>query len=233
MTVWTQLVAEVEFEPSDRKFRFFELTRSLLVRHPDRDDFDGCWMSTIGRGPIAPGYSGLIVIEDLTHPVRMAPEDIFIIWYGDEVGRGVVAEPLFKAPMEPTADEMRRWADSGSLWPEQDWDLCIWSDDALLDTFVELAADDRTPKNEFFLSLLYGRVGDAVRSGTVSKRTVDLIEELGDSDHQPLRRFAQRAKTLLARPELFDYDGWRRAGLSKDETGWPRAGPPHHPASEP
>lgn len=233
MSVRTQLVAEVEFELSDRKFRFFELTRSLLVRHPSRDDFDGCRMSTIGRGPIAPGYSGLIVIEDLTHPVRMAPEDRFIIWYGDEVGRGVVLEPLFKAPMEPTAVEVRRWADSGSLWPEQDWDLCIWSDDGLLDTFVELATDDRTQKHEFFLSLLYGRVGDAVRSGMVSKRTADLIEELGDSDHQPLRRFAQRAKALLARPELFDYDDWCRGGLTKDEADWPPAGLPPQPAAEP
>jgi hypothetical protein len=233
MSVGTQLVAEVEFELSDRKFRFFELTRSLLVRHPDRDDFDGCWMSTIGRGPIAPGYSGLVVIEDLTHPVRMAPEDRFIIWYGDEVGRGVVLEPLFKDPMGPTADELRRWADSGSYTPEQDWDLCIWSDDSLLDTFVELATDDRTQKHEFFLSLLYGRVGDAVRSGMVSKRTVGLIEELGDSDHQPLRRFAQRAKALLATPQLFGYDDWCRGGLSKDDADWPPAGLSPQPAAEP
>jgi len=181
----------------------------------------GCQLS--GGTRWLPATPGSWSSKDLTQPVRFAAGVGFVVWYGGEVGHGVIAEPLFERSLDPTPDEIRRWASSDCLVPDPDWDLCIWSDDAFLPTFVQLATDRRIRHPDFFLRLLYGRVGDAVRSGQVSSRTTELITELVGSQHQQLRRFAQRAASLVARPELFEYDDWCMGVLSRDPNPWPPA----------
>src|SRR6266498_4073214 len=62
----------------------------------------------------------------------------------------------------PTAEDLRTWAyDSSSEEPAQDWDLSL-ATIPYDDLFLEFASDVDCPKRDYFLSLLYLIVGDAV-----------------------------------------------------------------------
>ena len=78
-------------------------------------------------------------------------------------------------PLDPTDAEIRSWAyDVEAVEPVQDWDLIIWglADPNLL---AELASDSGCPTQSYFLSCLYGRVGDEVRTGRVEDSTWDSL----------------------------------------------------------
>ncbi len=97
----------------------------------------------------------------------------------------------------------------------------VWSNGDLRATFLELACEGWCRQAEFFLHLLYGVVGDSVRSDRVSSDVVDLVAVAGDSDDAGIRRFARRAGALLSDPGLFDYELWCEGGLSREIDPWP------------
>lgn len=102
-----------------------------------------------------------------------------------------------------------------ALEPAQDWDLAIWDSDELGDLFFELARDGSCRNHRYFLHLLYGRVGDAVRSGQVDDSIHQLIARSAAAEGASRRLFAHRAETLIGSPATFDYDEWCGGGLSR------------------
>ena len=128
-----------------------------------------------------------------------------------------VLGPTFEQPMAPRPDELRLWADSDALEPLQDWDLAIWDSNELADLFFELAQDGACRNHRYFLHLLYGRVGDAVRSGRVDDSIHQLIAQCAAAEDAGRRLFAHRAETLIGSPATFDYGEWCGGGRSRSD----------------
>ena len=115
---------------------------------------------------------------------------------------------MFEDVVNPTPEEIRAWAfDPDALEPMQDWDLILECDELCL----SLASDSRCPKRTYFLHILYLTVGDAVRTSFLS-RSRDVIERLlaaGERSEEPaVRRWAERARGLIADPTRFNYPAW-------------------------
>lgn len=55
----------------------------------------------------------------------------------------------FESELDPTAEELRRWASSGDLAPMQDWDL-ILSLHEPVDELLDLWRNARGPQASFF-----------------------------------------------------------------------------------
>lgn len=212
-----QYVAQSLVEHSDRKFRFVDRTRSICLRLPGQAESQvtGCLLSTVGGEPFAPGFHGPVVVERLLSDLNLSAGDQFTYWYGGDIGTAEVLGPLFEQPAAPTAAELRVWADSDAMQPMQDWDLLIWDNDDHAGTFLELAAAGACRNHQFFLHLLYGRVGDAVRSGRVDPSVLGLVGAASETGDNGLTTFARRAADLLADPSTFDYAEWCEGGLSR------------------
>ena len=121
---------------------------------------------------------------------------------------------FFKEPMQPTESELRTWADSDALEPVEDFDILIWDSEDLADSFLDLAREGSCRSNRYFLHLLYGRVGTAVRAQSVDQSVDRLIAEAEQSDDLGVRKFAERARSLIADPETFEYEAWCNGQLA-------------------
>lgn len=212
-----QYVAQSQVEHSDRKFRFVDRTRSICVRLRGQaeNEVTGCLLSTVGGEPFAPGFRGAVVVERFLSDLNLSIGDQFTYWYGGDIGTAEVLGPVFEHPTAPTAAELRVWADSDAMQPVQEWDLLIWDNDELAATFLELAAVGACRNHQFFLHLLYGRVGGAVRSGRVDPSVHGLVRAASQAADNGLTTFARRAANLLADPTRFDYTEWCEGGLSR------------------
>ena len=101
---------------------------------------------------------------------------------GSKEQRTVCPDGFFRDVVNTTPSEVRSWASKNYYLPDQDWNVMIWLDDDLLPIFIELAQDEDCPNQIFFLELLYGRVGDAVRRrGGVDRVTVEMVSQLAGS----------------------------------------------------
>ena len=113
-------------------------------------------------------------------------------------------------PWNPTADEIKAWAFSEDLWPEQDWDLAVndGRNDFLL---IQLACDESCPKRDFFLHSIYFMVGDSVYSNAPVERIEELRELISKVPHEAsseIDKWRREAMDLLRDPSKFEYDYW-------------------------
>jgi len=130
----------------------------------------------------------------------------------------VIPRGFFKDAVNPTDDEIIRWAYiDGTHYPpeiEQDWDLYI-AEPERADIFIRLASDRKCPNRKFFLSCLYLLIGDAIRSNGqtwpipkasawIAKQTLDLPDDVN--------LFLNRSKELINNPQNFDYGKWCDGG---------------------
>ncbi len=117
-----------------------------------------------------------------------------------------------KSTSNPTAEELRAWAfDASEAEPAQDWDLILsWL--PYDDVYLELASSRDCPKADYFLSLLYFIVGDAVRTEFGSRKKEAIQDLLSKAQTRfpahVIHLWVQRSRDLLAHPERFCYEDW-------------------------
>lgn len=116
-----------------------------------------------------------------------------------------------KDPWNPSSEEIRSWAYSDALIPDQDWEL------AVIDTLkkqrlcLALAADPDCPNKQFFLGCLYVFTGD-----TISDTVPHPIEELKDlleraasyTNNEEIRLWWERSMALIQHPGNYTYEYW-------------------------
>jgi hypothetical protein len=116
--------------------------------------------------------------------------------------------------VNPTPEELRRWALSRDLEPMQDWDL-ILADEANGDVLIDLVEQGMRPTT--FLRSLYVLAGDGVRTAFHSctcQSLQRLAERASGSEHAWVRTWGRRTEALIAHPETFDYGAWCDGGLA-------------------
>jgi hypothetical protein len=121
--------------------------------------------------------------------------------------------------VQQSASELRAWAYHPDSVPLQsmppDWDLLV-AGDHLVGTLLELAMDRACPARRFALHCLYIYAADAIRTNFRAhpkrrlRRLVEQAEEHGD---ELMVIWAHNVRSLLARPEQFDYRDWCEGGL--------------------
>jgi hypothetical protein len=94
-------------------------------------------------------------------------------------------ETFFKDYINPTKEELTKWAYSNAYQPEQDFELFVVDDTEFT---LSLAEDDKNPARDFFLGSLYVFAGDCVRAqGEGSNNTKDTLKNYClPLKHQPL-----------------------------------------------
>jgi len=117
-----------------------------------------------------------------------------------------------RSQYNPTAEDVTRWAyDASAAAPLQDWDL-ILSHTPYEPLFLKFASADDCPKREYFLSVLYLIVGDAVRTHfrTRSREDVERLLSLAEQEFPAywVHLWVERSRELLAKPDSFRYDDW-------------------------
>lgn len=126
---------------------------------------------------------------------------------------------MFKDVFNPTVSEIRHWAYSDQLCPEQDWDLYILHDDNLA-LFLELAADDQCAAQGFFKHMIYLYVAEGFRTEeSHAERKVKLqyclylgLQFNGEVIEQWKRDIAKLFKSHFL---FFSYEKWmKKATLS-------------------
>jgi hypothetical protein len=124
----------------------------------------------------------------------------------------------FEDVVNPTADELRKWAaDPNAMYPDdmsQDFDLMV-ADWGRINLIVELASDSSCPNRTFFVGVLYLMAGDCVRTSGGTQdipKLKELLQRLAQSDSPELQLFRSRALELLKDPSTFDYNLWCNAG---------------------
>ena len=122
------------------------------------------------------------------------------------------------SPSSSIEADLRAWAYSEELEPQEDFDLMITGcgHERL---FLEWAADEACPKAEYFLGCLYLFVGDAVRTGykTSSRAEVEGLLGLAEGGAcESLHEWVDRSRRLIADPESFDYDLWCAGGYARE-----------------
>lgn len=110
----------------------------------------------------------------------------------------------------PTQEEIKIWAYSDGLAPEQDWELAVNSFEniPMICRFID---DEKCKHIPFFLSCLYVFTGDIVRSveADVIKELITLLDQAGTSaKSDELKNWIDRSKHLIQHPEDYDYNHW-------------------------
>ncbi|MDR0271596.1 hypothetical protein [Paenibacillus sp.] len=110
----------------------------------------------------------------------------------------------------PAPEEIKEWAYSNEMIPDQDWELAVNSFEniPMICTFVE---DGECRHTSFFLSSLYVFTGDIVR-GRKNKEIqrlnmlLDRIELTAKSEQ--LKAWIVRSKHLVQYPKTYTYAYW-------------------------
>lgn len=114
-------------------------------------------------------------------------------------------------PWNPSSEEIRRWAYSDALIPDQDWELAVVDTPENQRLCLTLAADLGCPKRQFFLGCLYVFTGD-----TISDTVPHPIEELNDlleraaahGNSDDIRLWRERSMVLIQQPGIYTYEYW-------------------------
>ena len=125
-----------------------------------------------------------------------------------------------RAPYNPRAEDLSEWAYRASAQePVQDWDL-ILSHSPYESLYLKFASSNDCPKQEYFLSLLYLIVGDAVRTQYRTRRREDVERLLKEAEQKfPshwVQLWVQRARALIAGKQPFRCDDWCAGVLARD-----------------
>ncbi len=114
----------------------------------------------------------------------------------------------FEDEVNPTPEELRRWAYSGVGEPMEDFDVII-GDLHMLPTLMELVADPACANRKTLLNGMYCLVGHEDRSDPRLAKAVEAAAASGDAW---LRTWGERAEDVLQSPQDFRRDDW---------CGWP------------
>lgn len=123
---------------------------------------------------------------------------------------------MVKDPWNPQDSEIRAWAYSDEIWPEQDWDLsvCNGEHDSMIH---ELAENSTCPKRRFFLHALYFLIGDAMHCGSDQRRAVlkDWLCSLPEASQKDVGDWQNEALDVLNGKVDFEYDYWCDPALGR------------------
>jgi hypothetical protein len=125
-----------------------------------------------------------------------------------------------RAPYDPRAEDLSEWAyDPSAKEPVQDWDLTL-AHIPYESLYMKFASSSDCPKQEYFLSLLYLIVGDAVRTQYQTRSREDIERLLSEADRNfPsywIHLWLKRSRGLIAEPGKFRYDDWCFGNLARD-----------------
>ena len=104
----------------------------------------------------------------------------------------------------PTNDEIRSWAYSGTHEPMQDWEIIIAFPERL-DVLLECVGDDNCPGRRTLVWSLYCLVG---HSDLADARISDGVSRGEASDNRWLQTWARRARRAIEHPATLDRDEW-------------------------
>ncbi|TDX99218.1 UNVERIFIED_CONTAM: hypothetical protein BJ099_117100 [Lysinibacillus xylanilyticus] len=111
---------------------------------------------------------------------------------------------MFKDPWNPTQEEIKKWAYSDEMEPEQDWELAIYKIEniPMICTFVE---DERCERTSYFLNTLYVFTGDMVRVGREIQKLSQLLDTIENTTKsKELKLWIERSQFLIEYPEYYD-----------------------------
>lgn len=119
---------------------------------------------------------------------------------------------MFADVFNPTINEIRAWAYSDQLCPEQDWDLYLLNDDNLA-LFLELASDDQCPTQDFFKHMIYLYVAEDLRTERSNSVRKAKLRYYLDMDVLTKSLVVERwkgdiAKLLNSHFYFFSYEKW-------------------------
>ena len=110
----------------------------------------------------------------------------------------------------PTPEEIKAWAYSDEMIPEQDWELAVnsFGNIPMICSFID---DENCNHISFFLSSLYVYTGDIVRSGDIQE--IEMLKMLLDkvaisAKSEKLTDWIKRSKYLIHQPNTYDYTYW-------------------------
>ncbi len=106
--------------------------------------------------------------------------------------------------VNPTPEEIRRWAYSSSPEPVEDFDTIVGQPE-MLSTLIELVGESACPKRQFLLGSLYCLVG---HSPHADERISDAARTASASADPWLRTWALRTTRILDEPGTFTRDDW-------------------------
>lgn len=116
---------------------------------------------------------------------------------------------FFIDPVNPTKEELTKWAFGNYYQPMQDFELFVVADPMFILSFAE---NNNCPTNEFFLRALYVFVGDAVRVNYKNSIKVEKIKELikqaSFSKNENVKKFSERSAFLVENPSSYNYEQW-------------------------
>jgi hypothetical protein len=110
----------------------------------------------------------------------------------------------FVDEVNPTPEEVRRWAYSGAPEPMQDFDIIV-AEPEMLPTLLNLVGDHGCPKRKFLLGSLYCLIG---HSSLDDLRITEAARQASTSDDAWLRTWGRRANAVLAHPATRDREDW-------------------------
>lgn len=115
-----------------------------------------------------------------------------------------------KDPWNPTLDEVRTWAYSSALIPEQDWELAVVDKPESQQLCLDLAADPDCPNRQFFLGCLYVFTGDTVsdKGSHPMDELNDLLERAARSNDKLVQAWVERSRALILEPSDYTYAYW-------------------------
>ncbi|MFV8228684.1 hypothetical protein [Mycolicibacterium fortuitum] len=113
-------------------------------------------------------------------------------------------EPSFVDVVNPTLEEIRAWAYSGSFEPMQDWDLII-ADVDNLELLLELVGDPACSAREYLLGSLYCLVGHSDRTDPRLLRTAESARASSDAW---IATWGRRVCQAAEHPSDFDRTDW-------------------------
>ncbi|WP_427108551.1 hypothetical protein [Lysinibacillus xylanilyticus] len=111
---------------------------------------------------------------------------------------------MFKDPWNPTQEEIKKWAYSDEMEPEQDWELAIYKIEniPMICTFVE---DEQCERTSYFLNTLYVFTGDMVRVGREIQKLSQLLDTIENTTKsKELKLWIERSQFLIEYPEYYD-----------------------------
>lgn len=117
---------------------------------------------------------------------------------------------VFNDPMNPTRTELKVWAFGDYSDPIPDFQLFVTKDPYIV---LDLAADPRCQKRDFFLESLYVWVGDQVRLGLPDRELVmKILETAEELPDERIKKFINRSRELMLDPQTYDSDKWGIGG---------------------